>query len=319
LKILCIHPPHFDHSFATVSEGLQEIRNKEGNLEVKWVENSNYADPDHILSENEAIDYGDEADLIIVTSNNDVNHRIHEQVGEYNKTVYIDGEDGFNYRETPARFAVYFKREMRVETDHHLANVEPLPFAAEKRYFHWTEGTEKELDVSCTFGPSDGSKPWRPKIEDSLRRANFERSYVGQVSPSMWEREGKTEGSDAYYGTIARSKVSVSARGGQGASICGRQFEILANFSCLVDQRIYVVFDYPLINGVHYVAYEDENDVSEAIKWCLKDDKWLEIASNSYEYVKKYHTSEARAKYFLAVCQKRIGGIYENEESITEG
>ena len=305
MKILCIHPPHFDHSFATLSEGLKELK-KEQEIEIKWTAKSNYADEKHILSDGEAIEFGKEANLILVTSNNGVKHHIHEAIGDYSKTIYIDGEDSYQYRENPSRFAVYFKREMRLETDHHLSNVVPLPFAAESRYFYWKEGTEKELDLSCTFGPSDDSKPWRPKIEDALKRAHFENSFIGQVSPSMWQQEGKTAGSDEYYWTIARSKVSVSARGGQGANICGRQFEVLANFSCLVDQRIYVAFDYPLINGIHYVAYDNENDVVDAVKYALEEDRWAEIAKNSYEYTKKYHTSKARAIYFLLTCVKNL-------------
>ena len=326
MKILVIQSPYYDFCSSSLIEGLVEL-SKEKNIELLCSESSNYAQTKeyslYCESEQDLISFGERADIIVLCSNNGVKEYLLEKIGaSLLKTVYIDGEDTSPYKKDPIHFVLYFKREMLTSIQH-PGNVISFPFAAENRYFLKTRNKsfdeiwfQKDINFSCMFGPHDSLKPWRKRIEDKLLEIQLEKyfnSMIGQMYGGRLSVEIDTGNRDHsnYYENLYKSKISFDAYGAHGCQ-AARFYEILADGCCLATQkiRIYLPDNKDFVDGYDSIIY-DENNIEEKLDFYLNDEARLyEIAKNGFEYVKKYHTSKARAKFFLKQCKSMnlIGG-----------
>jgi len=319
MKILIIQSPYYDFCSSTLIEGLIDL-SKEKDIELLCSEESNYAKTSKYNfcceDEQDLISFGEKADIIVLCSNNGVKEYLIERIrASILKTVYLDGEDTSPYKKDPVNFVLYFKREM-LKSIIHPGNVISFPFAAENRYFNKSKNKSfdelwfsKNIDFSCMFGPHDEMKPWRKRIEEKLLELQLEKyfnSQIGQVYGGKFYIDIDTGNRDHehYYTTLLRSKISFDAYGAHGCQ-AARFYEILANGCCLATQqsRIYMPDNKEFVDGYDSIVYS-ENDIEEKLDFCLNDEvKLYNIAKNGFEFVNEYHTSKARAKFFLKQCK----------------
>ena len=122
MKILVIQSPHYDFNAATLIQGLHNCIENGALHKLICAERSNYAELDGYYSyyepdENTIKKYAISADLIILCSNNNVKEYLAFDTGR-DDIIYMDGEDTHPYIKDPNNFALYFKREMRLNLDH---------------------------------------------------------------------------------------------------------------------------------------------------------------------------------------------------------
>jgi len=311
--ILVIQTPHYDFCSASLIQGLIELKRLGEDIEIKCVETSNYAEvkdkytyadfDDKFLKKCAKTDHF----LCILTSNNNVQEHIAEQINRPENTIYIDGEDTSPYKKKPEDFPLYFKREMMLDIEH-PHNVRPFPFAAENRYFNLQRfgirsWKDKTFNVSCMFGPHDDTKPWRRVIEAKLKTMELENSSIGPLyggSPKAIIDTGNRDHSD-YFHVLALSKISVDGYGAFGCN-AARFWESLANQCCLITQPIKIHMHKPFLLDEHLLEFKNTENLEDYIKY--SDPEAIEkIAKNGFNHLRKYHTTEYRAKYLIDQCR----------------
>lgn len=89
----------------------------------------------------------------------------------------------------------------------------------------------------------------------------------------------------------------------QRGFVSNRIFEALANGVFLLHQRIDGLEELTgLVDGVHYCAWSDENDLQKAIRYWLaskRDSQRTAIAAAGQAFVRKYHSFDARVTELL--------------------
>jgi len=268
-------------------------------------ERSNYAELDGYYShyeedENVIKKFAMSADLIILCSNNNVKEYLAFDTGRTD-IVYIDGEDTHPYKKDPKDFAIYFKREMRLDQEH-SDNVKPFPFACEDRYFTPFNPKDKKFNVACMFGPHDDTKPWRTDIEGWLKQANIPDSVIGQLYGGYAVHSTlDTGGRDHshYYKVLAQSKMSVDAHGAYECN-SARYWESLANGCLLLTRKNLIEMPNPYMHGHDIYEYETEQHLMDFITYLMENDVVrIEMAKSSFRHTKECHTTAARAEYLL--------------------
>lgn len=318
MKILVVQTPHYDFCAASLIEGLNDLEIAGEVDELYCAEASNYGanglkGSQAVLDHYEAKQYAkDKADVVIVTSNNNVKEDIVDGLADKSKVVYIDGEDVFQYKKNPHDFALYFKRELRKEGMVVHPNVRPFPFAAEKRYFRYKSWFDKKYAVSCMFGPHDETKPWRTDIEKALLAAKLQDSIIGAVygGAALSNIDTGNRDHSNYYEALALSKMSIDAHGAYECN-SGRYWESLANNCCLFTRKNLIDMPYPFIDGEHLIEFETPEELVGKIEFyidnmhCIEHETYIKnIAKAGYKHLKTYHTTKARSSYLLSECKK---------------
>ena len=259
---------------------------------------------------------------------------LHEYALQYHKdkVVMIDVSDFYimEYGEYegghPIYSKIYFKREKNLD-DEYPDNVEPLPFSAERRYF--TSGKNfdniwgnKDLNLSCLFRYSGHSHG--PIGREEIKKAINEKYYddpkcitknvFGRSSDDGIDKkiEGKEIGKAVrhhhkYFDVISKSKINIEGLPGNTAFYTGRMMESLANGCCYFYPTPSYNIDFPngLIDGKDFIIYHSAEDLIEKIEYYLSHETEMKsIAENGFNKLLKYHTSEVRAKEFIATCER---------------
>jgi len=342
-KILIIQTPHYDFTTSNLIEGLHHLitRRKE-DIELFTTEESNYSYAynlgllnNYTMKEEEVVEYGQqEADIIVLTSNRDIKLNLVKKINRPEKMVYLDGLDEYNLADYPHKYVCYFKREFIVGTiydENKTDNMIPFPFGIENRYFtKYVDGDnlaiheldvsklkfpkEKDIMFSCMFGKTDKMKPWRTWISNTIQGMALKNSVTSAVygNDGLYKRKfyintgGRYHYS--YYESLYNARISVDGYGAFGAST-SRFWESLANGCLVLSQPVRHAWPEgsKLIEDEDYVAYADSDELIDKVRMLDKDlDLVDRIAKSGFKKVKKYHTSEARAKFFLKEC-KRFG------------
>lgn len=315
LKILCLVPPTEDFLCATIVEGLNLLGHE---VYTQFKSNETKKVTTNVKKT------ARESELIILFSNMGYKDRkkfvIENQLES--KTIYVDGSDFYYLEDLFAvkHFKIIFKREIllkKYKLKENLSNVHqvlayfyhkahkirqdlfvdeskiiPLPFAAERVLFKANK-VKKDIVISCMLRPD---KPGRKEVNEAVAQLPLKK-VVGVVSPGQFQNH-KSELKKKYYNILGRSQMSVSY---QGAGFdTGRFWEILANKCLLFSPEIRIKMPHPFIEEKHYVVYKNPEDLKEKIMYYAKHKKELKkIQLEGFKHVLKYHTSEARAQYFL--------------------
>ena len=284
----------------------------------------------------------DECDLVVIYNNNNkistahfhkkdgINTDLHEYALRYyrDKVVMIDPGDqpSMEYGEygvgDPSYFKVYFKREKSLSAQW-LDNVEPMPFAAEERYF--TSGKNfdkmwknKSLNVSCLFRTTTHLD--RPNIKEVIGK-RYENNNTFVLNNTFGRNKNddmdeQLEGTDTgecvrhhhnYFDILSKVKINIEGQPGHGAFYTGRMMESLANGCCYFYPPPSYNVDFPngLIDGKDFIIYHNAEDLIEKIDYYLShEDEMKSIAENGFNKLLKYHTSEVRAKEFIETCER---------------
>ena len=192
MKILVIQTPHYDFNSATLIEGLHCLIEKGEDIQLGCTEESNYAKTDkwnYHLNDSQITTWIHEADIFAVTSNQGVREDL---LNNTDRVVYIDGEDTYPYKKDPSNYVLYFKREMRL-SEEHVDNVRPFPFGIERRYYQqYSPDIQKDVFLSCMFGPHDDYKPWRKWIEQTCANLSSTKvNYDNDNEQNIEKRELK--------------------------------------------------------------------------------------------------------------------------------
>lgn len=189
--------------------------------------------------------------------------------------------------------------------------VHPFPMGIEKR----SQGDfnpNPEFELSCTITPHLAD---RAELIGLLRTFNFSRMFIGVIPPTdadvQWMVDhgachpaaAKLGGAGfmqnhAYYEKIRNSRASISIPGGGFDTL--RFWEILGQGSLLISKRVAIEMPDPLQEGEHYVAFDTKEELEGVLEWLYKKPEEADrIRRQGYEYAMKYHTSHARAEYFV--------------------
>ena len=315
-SLFVISPPHYDHSLAAIVEGL----NKLDDIKVFSNTNHNYFKQSLTVLKTQ-IQVAKMADYVMLCHSaleskyeELIGPLINEVRGEIN--IFLDGSDYSEYQDNPDKYKLYFKREY-TDISNNLFNKEvhknvvPISFAAEDRHFtkptvpHSEIWENKKDDVVCIMSACE-KRPHRFGIMETLEvnYKNNDRVFVGEY------REGDTLDTvdtgerhfSGYFQKLLNAKISVDAYGCGNARQTGRFWESLANGCLLFYQPIEpYVWSNPYIDGEDFVVYKDNRELIEKVNYYLShEDEAQRIASNGYNKLLQYHTTDKRAAEFLS-------------------
>ena len=315
-SLFVISPPHYDHSLAAIVEGL----NKLDDIKVFSNTNHNYFKQSLTVLKTQ-IQVAKMADYVMLC-HSALESKYEELIGplineardEIN--IFLDGSDYSEYQDNPDKYKLYFKREY-TDISNNLFNKEvhknvvPISFAAEDRHFtkpttpHSEMWENKKDDVVCIMSTCE-KRPHRFGIMETLE-VNYksnDRVFVGEY------REGDTLDTvdtgerhfSGYFQKLLNAKISVDAYGCGDARQTGRFWESLANGCLLFYQPIEpYVWSNPYIDGDEFVVYKDNRELIEKVNYYLShEDEAQRIASNGYNKLLQYHTTDKRAAEFLS-------------------
>lgn len=291
MKIVSIILPYYDYLTASLMEGLQELGH-----EIISSEESNYTKktPDRQLRR-----LAEKADWIIVGGNQRVRTWLVEDIDNPNM-VFIDGDDSQDFKVyRHIRFKIIFKRELNLHWQN--ANEEPiypLPFAAEKRYFN---PSTRIRDIKVSFAANLNSNVMRHSIFYRLKKRNDpgifygstgERAYLSNKSCGMPIETPK------YRDILCRSQIGVNVAG--AGYDCARLWEILAVGAMLLTQELDIAIPHPFTDGVDCVTFKSPDEFEAKLDQLLSNPAVVgQIADAGHRHLLQYHTTTARAAYFV--------------------
>ena len=228
----------------------------------------------------------------------------------------------------PSHCKVYFKREKDLDLEW-CDNVVPFSRAAEERYFAGGKDfneiwSSKKLDIAAMFRVGGYGK--RISIKNALRKhyGDSEKCNIDNVFDKIDDRDRKidkdiygVEGHElagtirhhySYYETLLKTKISIDSPQYKGWGFyTQRMMESLANGCCYFYPTPTYNVDFPngLIDGEDFIIYHSAEDLIKKIEYYLShEDEMRAIAENGFNKLLKYHTSEVRAKEFIATCER---------------
>jgi len=247
-------------------------------------------------------------------------------VNHKDKVVFLEGGDdryGPQYAHHPENqapyYKIFFKREKELGKIY-SGNVISLPFATEEIYFTGGKNFDKiwhnkKLDMVSLFRDKDNSR--RPTKDILVKNfKNNSKCIVDYLSLGFSEHNILTkpgfgqmhkEESEAFLNAC----ISVDGEPGQGCYYTDRMLKSLAAGCCLFLPTPAYNVDFP--NGFkdkeNVVIYDKDNpnDLIDKINYYLNNrDDLKRIAKNGFNNLLNYHTSEARAKEFLEICERHM-------------
>ena len=112
----------------------------------------------------------------------------------------------------------------------------------------------------------------------------------------------------SYYETLLKTKISIDCPQYKGWGFyTQRMMESLANGCCYFYPTPTYNVDFPngLIDGEDFIIYAGADDLIKKIEYyLLHEDEMRTIAESGFNKLLKYHTSEVRAKEFIATCER---------------
>lgn len=293
MKLLLINPHDSpDYLYRAIAEGLVQY-----DIELYFTHPDRLAS--NTISDDEAIRLSKEVDYIFVIWDKEKpslrpipKYYLLDKINLPEKTVYIDGSE-YNWTAYPGKSTEtlnphmigkcnwYFKRECLPE--HIDQGVIPLPFAAVESDFNILPSVQKNIDVLCAFGQT----------------TTGQRAVAVQACEEL-----KSEGYniinhrvDNYEECMNRAWITIDAHGGGECN--ARTFQVMANRSLLFMERYNIVVP-NLVDGEHYVSWNDKEDLKIKLRTYLDDKEKISILTEqSYKNVLDYHTSKMRVKYIF--------------------
>jgi hypothetical protein len=111
------------------------------------------------------------------------------------------------------------------------------------------------------------------------------------------------------------AKISISMRGS------GRDTERYwdmpaAGATMICDGTMGCIHPFPFVNNETALFYKDLNELEKSIRYLVSnDDERIRIGINGHNHIKKYHSVEARALFFLGIVKNTIGLNYSLEQN----
>jgi 2-polyprenyl-3-methyl-5-hydroxy-6-metoxy-1,4-benzoquinol methylase len=300
VNIVYINSPIYDYLTATLIEGLQELGHR-----VLCSEDSNYGRkaPDHELVAAVA-----SADVVIVGSNQGVRTGL-LQGADHSRLVYVDGADHPVIAPPESlNFQLTFKRELLSSClDAENNHVLPLPFAGEKRYGLLSPTSPRELKAA--FLANLTTNPMRFGVHQRLLNLKDPRVLSGTTGERAYNPSQSASApieTPKYRQLLQQSRIAINVAG--AGWDCGRYWEILAAGAMLFTQELDIVIPHPFTDGVDCVTFSTFAQFEEKLPYYLeRPELCTEIAQRGQQHYLEFHTTIARAAYFLEQIQLRLG------------
>lgn len=299
LNILFFNSPIYEYLAATLIEGLNTLGHN-----VQCTEASNYGTK---IPEARIAAFSEHADLIVLGSGVGVRYDLARSLANPRK-VFVDGNDspvlglpeGFE-------FPLIFKRELnRCDGLSAERRLHPLPFAAERRYFPETE-IGKDLLVS--FIANMHTNPMRYSVHQRLLNMKSTAIVSGTTAERAYDPRSPQPlpmHTPAYRTFLQRSLISVNVAG--AGYDCARFWEILAARAMLFTYELDIQIPHGFTDGVDCVTFSSLREFEEKLAHYLNRlDLVREIAERGYQHMLRFHTTKARAEYFLSVAGRYFG------------
>lgn len=230
--------------------------------------------------------------------------------------VFSEGEDHqslHTIKEIKNRYnpVVCFKRELlqsELDNNPNLHPLYPLPFSAVTDNAP-PNNPNKDIDVFVLFGNTYNI---RERIVRTILSSELSKKYKLHVAIDHF-----SDGSDRssmptlmpytiYLDLMSRSKINIMARGHGYDTV--RRFEVPLFSGLVMSDRIPIITPDPFIDNIHIVYFDDNlNGFIGQIEYYLNNPGERErIGKVGREHCKKYHTTDARARYFLNKIEQHI-------------
>lgn len=230
---------------------------------------------------------------------------LRREIGNLPPIVFVDGEDYDSIRgDIIARYTplCYFKRELECDMSSH--GIFPFPFSAITNNLPDVDDTKKDIDVFFSCGRT---YPLRDEVLRKLLRLKKEKNinFVGGSDPSLPEENTSFRLScQDYHRHIARSRIGISIRGYGMDTL--RRWEIPTwNTFHLCDKPGFLILD-DFTDGENIVYFKIDDFEKKVMYYLENNDEREKIARKGKEHLMNFHTTAARAKYFLSVIQNRL-------------
>jgi hypothetical protein len=287
MKILFINSPRYDFLTSSLLEGLIE-----NGHQVYCTESSNSVKSN---SDIQCLKIAENADLIVVVSGRLTKRYLLSNIN-HDKIVCIDGTDSQKlFYPKDISFNILFKREISKYFQNDTNRlVYPLPFAAEKRYF--LPMVQKDILLSCLLNMTN---PLRSTVQNILRTFKDSRLQIGNTAERSYHSGvSNPVKTPSFSSILSRSLASINVAG--AGYDCARHWEILSAGSVLFTQELDIDLIHPFIDGKDCITFSSFAELIEKTSMILDGCYELEnIALNGMNHLLKYHTTSARAFYFI--------------------
>lgn len=192
---------------------------------------------------------------------------------------------------------VCFKRELLqtdLDTRKDLYPLYPLPFSAITDNLA-PDNPDKDIDVFALFG---NTYPIREDIVKLINSSDLPKKYKIQVGIDHFSKQ--------YHEVMARAKINIIARGWGCDTL--RRFEAPCYSGLVMSDNMPILTPYPFKDGEHIIYFKNSlAGLVQIIDEFLKSDQdRMRIGNAGREHCMKYHTTEARAKYFMEKIEENI-------------
>lgn len=193
---------------------------------------------------------------------------------------------------------VCFKRELLQEdldARKDLHPLYPLPFSAITD--NLPDNTNKDIDVFALFG---NTYPIREEIVRMIVSSELPKKYKIHTGIDHVTQYKK------YQEMMSRAKINIIARGWGYDTL--RRFEAPCFSGMVMSDNIPIITPYPFKDGVHIVYFKNSlmGFIQLIEDFLMHNEDRERIGKAGKEHCFKYHTTEARAKYFLEKIEENI-------------
>ena len=160
---------------------------------------------------------------------------------------------------------------------------------------------EKELDI--TFHCGTGARKGMPGgVERTALRQELDRI----TKDAGYSFRSGALGLQEYAANMGKSKVVVNWPR-TPINRPHRVFDAMACGACLLTGELPQIPEDRLIEGWHYVEFEDGEELPLAFRILLDRQGWQKIAENGLRLVQQYHTWRVRARELREMLSKDLG------------
>lgn len=202
----------------------------------------------------------------------------------------------------------YFKREL-LDTEENkkfcsVYPIYPLPFSAITDHVPIEQydlpAEEKDIDVFFAAGLTYEIRERIVLLLDEMRKEEGI-MFVGGTDPPPKGRKDLhfRENYDNYCKLMGRARINLTARGFGQDTV--RRWEVACYSGEVMADNLYLQTPFPFTGGENIVYYDNDlSNLKALIRYYLKNEKErIKIGKAGKEHCFKFHTTRARAKYFL--------------------
>lgn len=213
-----------------------------------------------------------------------------------------------------------FKRELiqhQLDKRPDLQPLYPLPFSAITDNVP-PDNPNKDIDVFTLFG---NTHILRENIVKTIGSSDLPKKYKIHVGiDRFWNEPEKVPWQDqtrftippmmpysVYLDLMSRAKINIIARGWGNDSL--RRFEAPLFSGIVLSDMLPIITPNPFIDNQHILYYNPKNlpELVTRIEYLLMaDNERRRIGMGGREHCMRYHTTEARARYFLDKIEQHI-------------